>query len=106
MITLSETAINKIKSNLESRGKGLGIRIGVKNTGCSGLAYTLEFADKFQMGDLIFDFSGVKVFVDQKSSLYFKDLYVDYVKKDLNEGFEFNNALEKSRCGCGESFRV
>lgn len=106
MISISESAQLKIKENLQKRGRGLGIRIGVKTTGCSGLAYTLEFADKFQLNDLIFDFENIKVFIDQKSSVYFEDLYLDYIKKGLNEGFEFSNKAEKGRCGCGESFRV
>lgn len=106
MIKLSESAIEKIKTQLEKRGKGLGIRLGVKTTGCSGLAYVMEFADKIQLGDSIFDFDGCKILIDSKSLVYLNTLEVDYVKKGLNEGFEFNNSLEKSRCGCGMSFKT
>lgn len=106
MITLTQSAINQIKSQIEKRGKGLGIRIGVKTTGCSGLAYTLEFADKFQIDDFISNFDGVHVLIDKRSSSYLNGLTVDFVKKGLNEGFEFINPMEKGRCGCGESFRV
>lgn len=106
MITLTETASNQVKSQIEKRGKGLGIRVGVKTTGCSGLAYTLEFVDNFQIDDFVLDCNNVQIFVDKKSSHYLNGLTIDYVKKGLNEGFEFNNPLEKGRCGCGESFRV
>jgi iron-sulfur cluster assembly protein len=106
MITLTQPAIEKVKSQILNRGKGLGIRIGVKTTGCSGLAYTIEFADKFELGDNIFDFENCKVVVDPQSISYLQGLTVDYVKKGLNEGFEFVNPQEKSRCGCGASFRV
>lgn len=106
MIKLSDAAKQKIKDQLEQRGKGLGIRIGVKSTGCSGLAYTMEFADKFELGDSIFDFDGCKVLINSKSIVYLSELEIDYVKKGLNEGFEFTNSLEKSRCGCGESFKI
>jgi iron-sulfur cluster assembly protein len=106
MIKLTEPAIKKIKSELVNRNKGLGIRLGVKTTGCSGLAYTIEYADKIQIGDHIFDCEGCKVLVDVKSINYLKGITLDYTKKGLNEGFDFINPLEKSRCGCGESFRV
>jgi iron-sulfur cluster assembly protein len=106
MITLTPSAIEKVKSQIEKRGKGLGIRLGVKTTGCSGLAYTIEFADKFELGDSIFGFDGCKVLVDSKSLVYLKGITLDYTKQGLNEGFEFINPAEKSRCGCGESFRV
>jgi iron-sulfur cluster assembly protein len=106
MITLTPAAIEKVKSQINNRGKGLGIRLGVKTTGCSGLAYTIEFADKFQLGDSIFGFDGCRVLVDSSSLVYLQGVTVDYVKQGLNEGFEFINPKEKSRCGCGESFRV
>jgi iron-sulfur cluster assembly protein len=106
MIKLTEPAVEKVKSELVKRAKGVGIRLGVKTTGCSGLAYTLEFADNFQIGDHIFDCEGCKVLVDAKSITYLQGITLDYTKKGLNEGFDFINPLEKSRCGCGESFRV
>ena len=106
MITLTEPAAKKIKSQLERRGKGLGIRIGVKTTGCSGLAYVLEFVDSLYDGDHIFESQGVHVYVDSKSMVYITGLEMDWVRNGLNEGFEFRNPNEKDRCGCGESFRI
>ena len=106
MINLTPAAIEKIKLQIQKRGRGLGIRLGIKTTGCSGLAYTIEFADRFEIGDSIFGFEGCKVLVDAKSLVYLEGITVDYVKNGLNEGFEFTNPKEKSRCGCGESFRV
>lgn len=106
MISLTEVAAEKIKVQLERRGKGLGIRIGVKTTGCSGLAYVLEYADKIFEGDRIFESNGVHVYVDAKSMSYITGLEMDWVRNGLNEGFEFRNPNEKDRCGCGESFRV
>jgi len=106
MISLTETAAEKIKIQLQKRGKGLGIRIGVKTTGCSGLAYVLEFVDQIFQGDCIFESCGVHVYVDAKSMAYIQGLEMDWVKNGLNEGFEFRNPNEKDRCGCGESFRV
>ncbi len=106
MIALTESAVNKIKTQIQKRGKGLGIRIGVKTTGCSGLAYVLEFVDKIYEGDNIFESYGVHVYVDGKSMPYLNGIQIDYVKNGLNEGFEFTNPNEKDRCGCGESFRI
>jgi len=106
MITTTESAINKIKQQLQKRGKGLGIRVGVKTTGCSGLAYTLEFVDKPTSDDVQLDCKGCNIFIDKKSCPYLDGMTIDYVKKGLNEGFEFINPLEKGRCGCGESFTV
>lgn len=106
MITLTETAAEKIKNSLHKRGKGIGIRLGVKTTGCSGLAYVLEFVDKVYDGDHIFNSNGVHVYVDGKSIHYLNGIQMDWVKKGLNEGFEFSNPNEKDRCGCGESFRI
>ena len=106
MITLTEKSINKIKQTLDKRGKGLGIRIGVKTTGCSGLAYVLEYVDNPQEHDIKIDCDGCSLFVDPKSCAYLQGMTIDYVRNGLNEGFEFNNPLEKDRCGCGESFRV
>jgi iron-sulfur cluster assembly protein len=108
MITVTETAKNKIKQLLKSRGKGAGIRLGVKTTGCSGLAYTLEYVDDYQaeLGVTNFAQEDFVVLVDQKSLVYLTGLTVDWAKHGLNEGFEFINPNERDRCGCGESFRV
>ncbi len=109
MISLTERASKKIKQQLEKRGKGLGIKIGVKTTGCSGLAYTLEYFDKFNEDGSLYHITGtndVMVIVDRKYEPYLTGLVVDYVRNGLNEGFEFSNPNERDRCGCGESFRV
>jgi iron-sulfur cluster assembly protein len=106
MIQVTETAIKKIIFNLTKRGKGLGIRLGVRTTGCSGLAYVLEYIDSVNAEDIAYEQDGFVIVVDPKSSVYLQGLEVDYVRQGLNEGFEFNNPLEKDRCGCGESFRV
>ena len=108
MITLTEQAASKVKRQLERRGKGLGIRIGVKTTGCSGLAYTLEFVDHAPVtrDQFVYESHGVSVWVDGRSSAYVNGLEVHWVRNGLNEGFEFKNPNERDRCGCGESFRV
>lgn len=106
MIKLSDTAIERIKSQLEKRGSGLGIRLGVKSTGCSGLAYILEFVDAPDPTDHEFKFDNFSVFIDTKSFVYLTGMEVDFKKIGLNEGFEFMNPNEKARCGCGESFTV
>ena len=106
MITVTDTAIKKIKQTLAKRGKGVGIRIGVRTTGCSGLAYVLEFTDQILDTDNVFDIDNFKVVVDIKSLPYLNGMTVDHQRRGLNEGFEFINANEKDRCGCGESFRV
>ncbi len=106
MLTLTEKAAEKIQQQLTKRGKGLGIRIGVKTTGCSGLAYVLEYVDNIFEGDRIFESNGVHVYIDGKSMAYLDGIEMDWVRNGLNEGFEFRNPNEKDRCGCGESFRV
>lgn len=106
MITVTEVAATKINELIEKRGQGLGIRVGVKTTGCSGLAYKLEFVDKIFPEDLLFESRGVKIYTDPKSLQYINGIEVDWVKRGLNSGFEFSNPNEKDRCGCGESFRV
>ena len=106
MITLTDNAIQHIRRFLEKRGKGQGIRIGVKTSGCSGMAYTLEFVDTLDEADQVFDNNGVKVFVDSKSLLYLDGTQIDYVKEGLQEGFKFENPNAKATCGCGESFHV
>ncbi|MCB1862817.1 MAG: iron-sulfur cluster assembly protein IscA [Chromatiaceae bacterium] len=105
-ITLTEAAANHVKSFIKSRGVGLGIRLGVRTSGCSGMAYVLEFADRQDEGDQVFEHHGVKVLVDAKSLLYLDGTELDYTKEGLNEGFRFNNPNVKDACGCGESFNV
>ena len=106
MISVTETAARKIKQNLARRGTGVGIRIGIRTTGCSGLAYVLEYVDRVNDEDTVFESNDVQVIVDAKSLPILGNLDVDYVRQGLNEGFEFNNPNEKDRCGCGESFRI
>jgi len=106
MLTLTELAANKIKDNIARRGHGLGIRIGVKTTGCSGLAYTLEYLDHIDETLAIFESQGVYVYVDPKHMPYLQGIEMDWQRQGLNEGFEFSNPNERDRCGCGESFRV
>ena len=105
-ISLSEPAAERVKAFLDNRGKGLGLRLGVKTTGCSGMAYVLEFVDELNEEDHVFEERGVKIIVDPKSLVYLDGTQLDYVKQGLNEGFEFTNPNERDRCGCGESFRV
>lgn len=105
-VNLTETAAKHVVSYLESRGKGLGIRLAVKTTGCSGLMYVLEPVDEIQPEDHHFSSQGVEVFVDPKSLVYVDGTEMDYVKQGLNEGFEFRNPNVKDECGCGESFTV
>ena len=109
MITVTELASQKIQEKIQQRGRGLGIKVGVRTTGCSGLAYTLEFVDVEQGAQICtrhFDTNGVRVYVNPEHLVYLNGMTVDYQKKGLNEGFEFINQNEKDRCGCGESFRV
>jgi iron-sulfur cluster assembly protein len=108
MITVTEQAGKKIIDNLTKRGKGVGIRIGVKTTGCSGMAYTLEYVDKYEseVGVINFAQPNFVVLVDAKDEPYLNGLTMDWIRQGLNEGFEFINPNEKSRCGCGESFQV
>jgi iron-sulfur cluster assembly protein len=106
MITVTEQAARKIQQNLAKRGSGLGIRLGVKTTGCSGLAYVLEYVDQPRVEDMSFVDKSVHVFIDPKSLAYLDGVEIDYVRKGLNEGFEFTNPNAKDECGCGESFRV
>jgi iron-sulfur cluster assembly protein len=105
-ISLTETAAHRVKTFLENRGKGFGLRLGVRTTGCSGMAYVLEFVDDVNEEDKVFEEHGVRVVVDPKSLVYLDGTELDYVKQGLNEGFEFNNPNVKGECGCGESFNV
>lgn len=106
MIALTELAANKIREQLKSRGKGIGIKVGTKITGCSGLSYELEFVDEYNQWLEENKSHGISVYADRKDILILQGLTVDYVKKGLNEGFEFMNPNEKGRCGCGTSFTV
>jgi len=106
-ISLTETAAERIRAFLDNRGKGLGVRLAVKTSGCSGMAYVIEFVDELdEDNDTVFEDHGVKLIVDKKSLLYLDGTEVDYGKEGLNEGFKFNNPNAKASCGCGESFTV
>jgi iron-sulfur cluster assembly protein len=105
-VTLSERAAKHVSNFLAKRGKGVGLRLGVRTSGCSGMAYKLEFADEVQEEDLVFESHGVKVLVDPKSLPYIDGTELDYAREGLNEGFKFNNPNVKDACGCGESFSV
>jgi len=105
-VTLTPSAANHVTRYLKKRGKGVGVRLGVKTTGCSGLAYQLEYVDELTPEDVVFEELGVKVLVDPKSLAYIDGTQLYFVKEGLNEGFRFNNPNERDRCGCGESFRV
>ena len=105
-VTLSDAAARHVKRYLDRRGKGVGVRLGVKTTGCSGLAYKLEYADEVAVEDVVFESQGVKVLIDPKSLAYLDGTELDFVREGLNEGFKFNNPNERDRCGCGESFRI
>ena len=106
MIQVTEAAAKKIKQQLTRRGSGIGIRVGVRTTGCSGLAYVLEYVDELDVGDDAELFDGFSVVVNKKDQPYLAGMEVDYVRQGLNEGFEFNNPNAKDQCGCGESFRI
>ncbi len=105
-ITLTERAAKHVSGFLAKRGKGVGLRVGVRTSGCSGLAYKLEFADAVNPEDVLFETNGVKVLVDPKSLPYVDGTELDYARDGLNEGFKFNNPNTKDQCGCGESFNV
>jgi iron-sulfur cluster assembly protein len=105
-VTLTEAAARHVARYITKRGKGVGVRLGVKTTGCSGMAYKLEYADEVAPEDHVFEGHGVKVLVDPKSLPYLEGTQLDFVREGLNEGFRFNNPNEKDRCGCGESFRI
>jgi iron-sulfur cluster assembly protein len=105
-ITVTDPAAERVRNFLVNRGKGIGIRLGVKTTGCSGMAYVIEFVDELSDGDEVFEDNGVKVIIDKKSLVYLDGTELDYTKEGLNEGFAFNNPNESDRCGCGESFTV
>jgi iron-sulfur cluster assembly protein len=105
-VTLTEVAAKHVGAQLAARGKGLGIRLGVTTTGCSGMAYVLEFVDEVNDVDQVFENHGIKIVVDPKSLVYLDGTEMDFVKSGINEGFEFHNPNVKGECGCGESFSV
>ncbi len=105
-ITMTEQAAKHVSNFITKRGKGLGLRLGVRTSGCSGMAYTIEFADEIGADDLQFESHGVKVLIDAKSLPYLDGTELDYTREGLNEGFKFNNPNVKNACGCGESFNV
>ena len=105
-VTMTEAAAERVKKFLQSRGKKIGLRLGVKTSGCSGMAYVLEFVDETQGDDEVFNIAGVNIIVDSKSLIYLDGTELDFVKEGLNEGFKFNNPNKIGECGCGESFTV
>lgn len=105
-VTLSDKAATHVANFLIKRGKGIGLRLGVRTSGCSGMAYKLEFVDEVNADDQVFETSGVKVIIDAKSLPYLDGMELDYAREGLNEGFKFNNPNVKDQCGCGESFNV
>ena len=105
-VTMTEAAAKHVTRYLGRRGKGVGVRLGVKTTGCSGLDYTLEYADDVAPEDVEFEDQGIKILIDPKSLAYLEGTQLDFVREGLNEGFKFSNPNERDRCGCGESFRI
>lgn len=105
-ITMTERAAEQVRSSIEKRGKGIGLRLAVRTTGCSGMAYVLEFADEVAANDSVFELHDVKVIVDQKSMVYLDGTELDFAKDGLNESFQFKNPNVKDECGCGESFNI
>lgn len=105
-VTITPRAAQRVRQFMTKRGKGVGLRLGVRTSGCSGMAYTLEFADESRPDDLVFDSNGVNVLIDPKSLVYLEGTELDFVREGLNEGFKFNNPNAKNHCGCGESFTV
>lgn len=105
-VTLTEKAAKHVTNFIAKRGKGVGVRLGVKTSGCSGMSYKLEFADEANPEDIVFESHGVKVLVDPKSLPYLDGTELDFAREGLNEGFRFNNPNVKDACGCGESFNV
>jgi len=106
MVSLTQNAAARVRSFLEQRGHGLGLRVGIKKTGCNGYAYIIDYADSVDADDEIFDQQGVKVIVDRESLKLIDGTEVDFVKQGLNEAFKFRNPNVKGECGCGESFSV
>jgi iron-sulfur cluster assembly protein len=105
-ITLTPAAAERVRSFIDKRGNGVGLRLAVKTTGCSGMAYVMEFADQVEDDDVVFEDQGIKLLINPKSLVYLDGTELDYAKEGLNEGFKFNNPNVKDMCGCGESFNV
>ncbi len=105
-LSITDVAATRVHNYIASRGKGAGLRVGVKTNGCSGMAYVIEFVDDIEDSDHVFVSNGITIVVDPKSIVYIDGTELDYAKEGLNEGFKFNNPLEKNLCGCGESFNV
>ncbi|MDC6486834.1 MAG: iron-sulfur cluster assembly protein IscA [Methylophilaceae bacterium] len=105
-ISLTKKAAERVDKYLKNRGKGIGLRLGVKTTGCSGMAYTLEFLDQQNPEDVVFESNNIKIYVDPKSLVYIDGTELDFTREGINEGFKFNNPNVKDECGCGESFTV
>ena len=105
-ITLTQNAADRVRNYLEQRGGGLGLRLGIKQTGCSGFAYVIDYADAVEADDVVFETGGVSVIVDKPSLEYIDGTQVDFVKQGLNEAFKFDNPKASSECGCGESFNI
>jgi iron-sulfur cluster assembly protein len=105
-VSLTPSAADRVRTFLASRGHGVGLRLGVKKTGCSGFAYVVNYADAVASGDAVFESSGVKVIVDNESLQYVDGTEIDFVREGLNEAFKFRNPNVKGECGCGESFTV
>jgi len=105
-ISMTPAAAERVRTFMQNRGKGIGLRLGVKTTGCSGLAYVLEFVDELNEDDQVFEQDGLKIIVDGKSLVYIDGTQLDFAKEGLNEGFKFNNPNVAGECGCGESFTV
>jgi len=105
-VSLTQSAADRVRSFLANRGRGVGLRLGVKKTGCSGFAYVVNYADDIGSGDVVFHSLDVKVIVDNESLPYVDGTEVDFVREGLNEAFKFRNPNVKGECGCGESFNV
>ncbi len=105
-VSLTESAADRVRSFLESRGRGVGLRLGVKKTGCSGFAYVVNYADEVGAADVVFEDRGVRVIVDAESLRYVDGTQIDFVRQGLNEAFKFRNPNVRGECGCGESFNV
>lgn len=105
-VTMTEKAAQQVQKHLGKRGSGVGVRLGVKTSGCSGLSYTMEFVDEITQEDQLFEHFGATIVIDPKSLVYLDGTELDFVREGLNEGFKFNNPNVKAECGCGESFNV
>jgi iron-sulfur cluster assembly protein len=105
-ITLTDNAVERVRNYLEKRGNGIGLRLGIRKTGCSGFAYVIDYADEIAADDIVFDSGGIKILVDKPSLELIDGTEVDFVKEGLNEAFKFKNPQATGECGCGESFSI